>query len=72
MDKFEYYWHLFLFTGVKKIDSLTVSIPSEGIDQLGIGDHSINPEDQSSPKISNPSRNEFIGKIHLLYLISII
>ena len=39
---------------MEKIDSLTISIPSEGIDHLGIGDHSSSTEDLNKSEITEP------------------
>ena len=52
-------------SGVDKIDSLTISIPSEGIDHLGIGDHS-STEDLhkvTESDIDNPTRKNAIEKL---------
>ena len=50
--------------GVDKIDSLTISIPSEGIDYLGIGDHSstedLHKVTDSETDIDNPTRKNAI------------
>lgn len=52
--------------GIDKIDSLTISIPSEGISYLGIGDHSSSNEalneTPDSENNSDPTRGEFITK----------
>ena len=47
-----------------KIDSLTISIPSEGIDHLGIGDHS-STEDlhHNVTDVDNPTRKDAIEKL---------
>ena len=45
---------LSIISGVEKIDSLTISIPSEGIDHLGIGDHSSSTEDLNKSEITEP------------------
>ena len=60
-------WLNFLISGIDKIDSLTISIPSEGIEHLGIGDHSSSNEtlneDSNEAEIKpDPVRAEFIQK----------
>jgi len=50
--------------GVEKIDSLTFSVPAEGIESIGIGAHSVNeePEESAQPNI-DPERQEFSKKM---------
>ena len=49
---------------MEKIDSLTISIPSEGIDHLGIGDHSSSTEDLNKSEIpENKTRQNAIEKL---------
>ena len=60
-------WLNFLISGIDKIDSLTISIPSEGIEHLGIGDHSSSNEtlneDSNEAEIKpDPVRAEFVKK----------
>merc|ERR1711899_647438 len=49
---------------VEKIDTLTFSVPAEGIDSIGIGAHSVNEDDEEStqPKM-DPERQEFSKKM---------
>ena len=55
---------LSIISGVEKIDSLTISIPSEGIDHLGIGDHSSSTEDLNKSEIpENKTRQNAIEKL---------
>jgi len=54
--------------GVEKIDSLTFSVPAEGIESIGIGAHSVNeePEESAQPNI-DPERQEFSKKMLQLW-----
>ena len=49
---------------VEKIDSLTFSVPAEGIESIGIGAHSVNEdtEEFAEPK-TDPERQEFSQKM---------
>ena len=56
-----------MISGIDKIDSLTISIPSEGIEHLGIGDHSssnetLNEDSNEADIKPDPVRAEFVKK----------
>ena len=53
------------FTGVDKIDSLTLTVPADGIDWIGIGAHSVNEE--TSAKNEDPERQSICKKMKLLW-----
>jgi len=46
--------------GVEKIDSLILSVPSEGIELIGIGAHSLDDDDEEDAKnpVNDPKRQE--------------
>merc|ERR1711976_945116 len=54
--------------GVDKIDSLTLTVPAEGIDWIGIGAHSVNEDvNESSAKNEDPERESICKKMKLLW-----
>ena len=52
--------------GVQKIDSLTLTVPADGIDQIGIGAHSVN-EDEKTVQDLDPERQSISQKMKLLW-----
>ena len=56
------------FTGVDKIDSLTLTVPADGIDWIGIGAHSVNEDvNETSAKNEDPERQSICKKMKLLW-----
>merc|ERR1711976_362527 len=54
--------------GVDKIDSLTLTVPAEGIDWIGIGAHSVNEDvNETSAKNEDPKRQSICKKMKLLW-----
>ena len=56
------------FLGVDKIDSLTLSVPADGIDSIGIGAHSVNEDEVKTEQLKeDPRRTELSEKMLQLW-----
>ena len=58
------YW---IIAGVQKIDSLTLTVPADGIEWIGIGAHSVNEEASSVKDEEDPERRSISQQMKLLW-----